>query len=164
MKTLYMIGGTMGVGKTATSQQLKKELPNCVFLDGDWCWDAEPFIVTEETKKMVIDNICYILNNFIKCSDYENIIFCWVMHQQDIIDDIIIKLDLSSCNLKNFSLIVDRENLVKRISHDIDVGVRKEDVIDRSMARIDLYHNLNTIKIDTSNKTIEEIVSEIKAI
>ena len=39
MKTIYLIGGTMGVGKTTVSQQLKKELPNSVFLDGDWCWD-----------------------------------------------------------------------------------------------------------------------------
>ena len=40
MKTLYLIGGTMGVGKTTVSQQLKKDLANSVFLDGDWCWDA----------------------------------------------------------------------------------------------------------------------------
>lgn len=26
MKTLYLIGGTMGVGKTTVSQQLKKDL------------------------------------------------------------------------------------------------------------------------------------------
>ena len=32
MKTLYLIGGTMGVGKTTVSQQLKKELTNSVFL------------------------------------------------------------------------------------------------------------------------------------
>ena len=38
MKTIYLIGGTMGVGKTTVSQQLKKELPKSVFLDGDWCW------------------------------------------------------------------------------------------------------------------------------
>ena len=86
MKKLYMIGGTMGVGKTSVSQCLKRELPNAVFLDGDWCWDADPFLVTEETKEMVIDNICYLLNHFIQCSAYENIIFCWVMHEQSIID------------------------------------------------------------------------------
>ena len=39
MKTLYMIGGTMGVGKTTVCQLLKHDLPNSVFLDGDWCWD-----------------------------------------------------------------------------------------------------------------------------
>ena len=65
MKTLYLIGGTMGVGKTAVSQQLKIDLPNSVFLDGDWCWDANPFQVTEETKAMVTDNICFLLNNFL---------------------------------------------------------------------------------------------------
>ena len=48
----------MGVGKTSVSQCMKRELPNAVFLDGDWCWDADPFLVTEETKEMVIDNIC----------------------------------------------------------------------------------------------------------
>ena len=68
MKTLYMIGGTMGVGKTTVCQQLKQDLQNSVFIDGDWCWDASPFQVTDETKAMVIDNICHLLNNFLKCS------------------------------------------------------------------------------------------------
>ena len=40
MKTVYLIGGAMGVGKTTVSQQLKKDLANSVFLDGDWCWDC----------------------------------------------------------------------------------------------------------------------------
>ena len=76
MKKLYLIGGAMGVGKTTVSQILKKKLVNSVFLDGDWCWDSDPFQVTEETKAMVIDNICYLLNNFLRCSAYDNIIFC----------------------------------------------------------------------------------------
>ena len=32
MKTIYLIGGTMGVGKTTVSQQLKKELLTVFFL------------------------------------------------------------------------------------------------------------------------------------
>ena len=51
MKTLYLIGGAMGVGKTAVCQQMKQMLPNSVFLDGDWCWDANPFVVTEKPKQ-----------------------------------------------------------------------------------------------------------------
>jgi len=35
----------MGVGKTTTSNELKKLLMKSVFLDGDWCWDMSPFIV-----------------------------------------------------------------------------------------------------------------------
>ena len=59
MKTIYIIGGTMGVGKTTVSQQLKKKLPNSVFLDGDWCWDADPFQVTEETKVDTVNKNVY---------------------------------------------------------------------------------------------------------
>lgn len=35
MKKIIMIGGTMGVGKTTTSQLLKKKLNHSVMLDGD---------------------------------------------------------------------------------------------------------------------------------
>ncbi len=65
MKRLLLIGGTMGVGKTAASQELKRLLPRAVFLDGDWCWDADPFVVTDETKAMVLDNIAYLFKQFL---------------------------------------------------------------------------------------------------
>jgi tRNA uridine 5-carbamoylmethylation protein Kti12 len=58
MKNLIFINGTMGVGKTATSRELQKLLPNCVFLDGDWCWDMSPFIVNDETKKVKSKIVC----------------------------------------------------------------------------------------------------------
>lgn len=161
MKTLYLIGGTMGVGKTTVSQQLKKNLRNSVFLDGDWCWDASPFQVTEETKKMVVNNICYLLNSFLRCSAYENVIFCWVMHEQAIIDCILEKLDTEKCRVIPISLIADERNLRDRLTADITSGVRTADVIDRSVARIPMYRALNTIKIDTSNKTVGKVAEEI---
>ena len=161
MKNLYMIGGTMGVGKTTICQQLKLKLNNCVFLDGDWCWDSDPFKVTDETKKMVLDNICFILNQYIKCSAYENIVFCWVMHEQDIINHILNNIDTNNCNIKNISLICDKETLRLRLMKDVEDGIRKKDIIERSINRISLYNNLNTLKINTSNKSIDTIVDEI---
>ena len=161
MKTLYLIGGTMGVGKTTISQQLKKDLPNSVFLDGDWCWDADPFQVTEETKEMVMRNICYLLNSFLHCTAYDNIIFCWVMHEQSIINRIIKELNTSACRVIKISLMTDEENLRDRLSSDIARGIRTADVIDRSIGRIGMYRSLDTVKIDTSNKTVREIADEI---
>ena len=157
------LGGTMGVGKTTVCQQLKRQLKNSVFLDGDWCWDANPFCVTEETKSMVVDNICYLLNNFIHCSAYENIIFCWVMHRQDIINRLLEKLDLKQCEVKVISLICDSKTLKNRLQKDIDSGIRTADIIDRSMERIPLYQGLNTIKIDTTSKSIDRVANEIIA-
>ncbi len=162
MKTLYMIGGTMGVGKTTVCQQLKRDLQNSVFLDGDWCWDASPFQVTDETKVMVTNNICYLLNNFLKCSAYENIIFCWVMHEQSIINSILEKLDTQNCEVKSISLVADEKTLRERLSMDVERGIRSKDIIERSIARIPMYQALNTIKIDTNDKTVAIIANEIK--
>ncbi len=162
MKTLYLIGGTMGVGKTAVSQQLNKDLANSVFLDGDWCWYASPFQVTEETKAMVLDNICHLLNQFLHCSAYDNIIFCWVMHQQSIIDSILDKLDTKNCTVKCVSLIADEESLRERFTADARCGVRNIDDIDKSLARLPLYRSLKSIQIDTSNKSIQRVADEVR--
>lgn len=165
MKNLYMIGGTMGVGKTTVCRILKKKLPNAVFLDGDWCWDADPFQVTDETKKMVQENIRFLLNQFIHCTAYENVIFCWVMHQQSIIDDLLSGLDTAACSVKCISLVVNESALRARLQKDVDAGVRQSDVIDRSIARIPLYDALKGAKIDVSDISPEEaaeMITEIK--
>lgn len=146
----------MGVGKTTVCQLLKDRLPSSVFLDGDWCWDSHPFQVTEETKTMVMDNICYLLNNFIHCSAYEHIIFCWVLHEQRIINEILSKLDITDCVVKSVSLVCDPETLKSRLLADVEKGLRQMDVIARSMERLPLYHRLNTIQMDVSSITAEQ--------
>ena len=80
MKNLIFINGTMGAGKSSVCAELLKMLPNAVYLDGDWCWNMHPFIVTDETKAMVVQNITHLLQNFLNCSEVKNVIFCWVMH------------------------------------------------------------------------------------
>ena len=137
----------MGVGKTSTCQILKMKLQDSVFLDGDWCWDMHPFQVTLETKKMVLENISFLLNNFIHCTAYENIIFCWVMHEQAILDDILSRLDTADCQVNLISLVCSREALQERLQKDIDVKIREKDVISRSLERIALYEKLETIQV-----------------
>lgn len=151
MKTLYLIGGTMGVGKTTVSQLMKNLLPRSVFLDGDWCWDAHPFQVTEETKAMVMDNICHLLNNFLHCTAYEHVIFCWVMHEQAIVDDILARLDTENCRVLSISLLATEKALAERLQKDVGAGLRAPDIISRSLQRLPLYEKLDTVKIDVSD-------------
>lgn len=151
MKKLYMIGGTMGVGKTSVCQLLKKQLNHCVFLDGDWCWDMHPFEVNEETKQMVLANIKFLLNSFIQCSVYENIIFCWVMHEQSIIDELLSAIETANCEVKVISLICREESLRERLQKDVDQGIREPEIIQRSIQRLDGYKMLNSIKLDVSD-------------
>jgi len=153
MKTLYIIGGPMGVGKTATCLCLKQKLNRSVFLDGDWCWDMHPFQVTEETKTMVMDNICHVLNNFIACSAYEHVIFCWVLHQQDIIDTLLSRLHTTDCAVRVISLVCSEQALSARLRGDMQNGIRTPDILDRSLVRLPLYAALHTQKVDVSDTT-----------
>ena len=151
----------MGVGKTTVSRELKNRLSKSVFLDGDWCWDMNPFVVNNETKTMVMDNICYLLNKFIHCSEYENIIFCWVLHEQEIIDSILSRLDKQNINVICISLLCKEKALRERIQKDIDNKLRNKDVLEKSIERIHLYEKLDTVKIEVSEKTVADTVNEI---
>ncbi len=153
----------MGVGKSAACKELQQLLTSNVFLDGDWCWDMRPFVVIDETKAMVLDNITHLLNNYIKCSKYENIIFCWVMDEQSIINDVLLRLNISDCSVKVFSLVADETALRKRLHKDVSDGVRAEDVIQRSVDRMTKYQDLNTEKIDVSDISAKQAAQLIKA-
>ena len=161
MKRLYVIGGPMGVGKTAVSRALQQRLPNCVFLDGDWCWDMRPFYVTDETKAMVLDNICHLLGNFLQCSVCDNVVFCWVMHRQEILDGLLSRLTLRDVELHLISLTAAPEALEARLQKDIEAGLRKPDVIGRSLSYLPLYEALNTQKVDTTGKAVEQVCESL---
>ena len=90
--------------------------------------------------------------------------FCWVMHEQSIIDEITAALDTSRCRMVKISLLADEPTLRHRLSSDIAQGIRAANSIDRSVARIHMYQALDTIKIEAGNKKAQEIADEICAL
>ena len=149
-KNLIFLGGTMGVGKTAAARALQKRLPGCAMLDGDWCWDIRPSVVNEETKAMVTDNILHQLRAFLRCSAVQNIVFCWVMHEQSIIDGLLEGLAGEEFRFWNFSLTCTEEALAARLGKDVAAGIREADVIGRSLPRLPLYERVASRKVDVS--------------
>ncbi len=83
MKTLIVLNGPMGVGKTTVGKELCRRLTPSIFLDGDWCWDLHPFSVTDATKALVMDNIRALLRRDLDCPEVDYVVFVWVLQQEE---------------------------------------------------------------------------------
>jgi hypothetical protein len=146
----------MGVGKTTMGEYLvEKRLDNAVFLDGDWCWYMNPWIYSDENKKMVLHNIQFLLNSFIANSTLENIVFVWVMHQQEIIDDLLSGLH-GDFDVYSFSLTATETELTKRFSKDIQAGIRDQEALQGAIDRIPMYDTVDSIKVDVTGREYPE--------
>ena len=78
------------------------------------------------------------------------------MHEQKILGELLSRLETEGANVKALSLVCSGESLRKRLQKDVDAGLRREDVIGRSLKRLPLYQALDTVKIDVSCLTAEE--------
>jgi len=157
LKKLIIINGTIGVGKTTICKRLLTELDHSVWLDGDWCWMMNPWIFSEENKKMVIENIVFILKNYLKNPTCQYVIFDWVIHEKDILDLILNQFTGLKYELIWFSLICSDNTLEQRMKNRGDSA----DIIQNSILRLEKYKNMDSIKIDT-NHDIETNIQAIK--
>lgn len=164
MKKLVIINGVMGVGKTTTCRALYKELDNSFWLDGDNVWTMHPFKVNIENKVMVLENIAYILNNFIKNKSSEYVIFNWVIETEGIMEEILSRVNINNVQVIKITLTCSRTELLSRIKNDIKDGLRSEENIEKSLKRYSLYDEMNTIKLNSTNKTVAQVVEQIKSI
>ena len=164
-KRLIVVNGTMGAGKTATSLALKSLLPGAAFLDGDWCWTFYPDAVNPETQGIVVNNITHMLRSYLLCqSAWPDVIFCWVMHQQPILDSVLAPLADIPCERHLFTVTCTPETLAARFRADAARGLRDEAGAAASAARLPLYDAINTVKIATDNITPVEAAQKMLAI
>jgi len=156
-KTLIMIGGAPGCGKTTTAEQLKNSLERSVWLDGDWCWMMNPWEFSEQNKRMVERNISFMLNSFLENDSFEYVILSWVLHSQNLIDTVLDSLNLEDVDIHTYSLVCDETVLEDRMIN----GGREKGQIESSIERMKLYKHLNTHNLDISKLTPEEVVMRI---
>ena len=134
MKRLYMIGGPMGVGKTAACRQLQQLL------------DLSLIHISEPTRLG---------------SAYDHVIFCWVLHRREIWEDLLRRLT-EPYVLRAVSLVCTPETLRSRLEGDIRAGKRIPDVWDRSLAYLPLYDALDIRHLDVTALTPRETAECIR--
>lgn len=162
MKRFFLLCGPMGVGKSTVGRALRDRLENCAFLDGDWCWDMHPFRVTPVTRRVVLDNICHSLDNFLTCGAFENVVFCWVMPQREILDGILARLHTQMWQTLPLALVCTRTALEERLRRDIAAGVRAEDVVACAVAYLPRYAEMGLPTLDVSRLSAAEAAEQIE--
>lgn len=157
MRQLILINGPMGVGKSSVCERLYRSLPEAVWLDGDWCWMMNPFRVNEENKRMVEDNIVYLLRSFLHNSGLRYVIFSWVMHQEAIAQSLLARLR-ADCQfeLHRISLVCSPETLQARLS-----ARGTPETWESAAARLPLYRLQDSLCLETDNLSPEQVALSI---
>lgn len=174
MKRLIIISGGMGVGKSSVSLALVNSVAKSVFLDGDYCCQqGDEWIFDDETKKLALDSIVYVLKNHFKNKAFENIVFCWPLHKSEdliFIKENIIKL-YADVEVNEFCLVARDNILYDRISTRCKMRAKKNNsTVDENnilllyrgaLKQQDLLKFRTECIIDTSDRNIEDVVDVI---
>lgn len=106
----------------------------------------------------MLDNITHILANYLSNSGYKYIIFCWVIHQDEIFNQVLEPLGAFNFELYKISLVCSEAVPRKRLEQDVKDKIREADIIQRSVRRLALYDKLSTVKLDVSDLTPQGVM------
>ena len=157
MKKLIIVSGTMGVGKTSTCAVLYKIAPRTVWLDGDWCWLMNPWNMCDENRRMVMSNIIWMLRSYLQNTTFDNVIFSWVLHREEIIGELLAGLDGLEYSLNAFVLTCSPETLETRITGD----GRSRQQLEDSIGRMRVYSSVGWTLVDTEGLDCQTVASSI---
>ena len=122
-----------------------------------------PFLVTPQNKKMALENISFLLRNFLENPALETVIFGWVLPEEEILAGLRQRLTGIAFREYDFTLQCTQKALRERLEKDIRSGRREPDIMERSMARLPLYESMRTRKIDVTDISPREAAERIAA-
>jgi len=154
---LIIITGSPCVGKTTVAEKLFETYENCAYFDGDWAWCVNPFSVEDPRLRNGDKTMSFALSTYLK-SDFDYVIFSSVVViggtiRKDILEDITAK-DYSTIA---FTLKCSENTLFERHRKRGD-----NNEVSYQWLRMDVYPG--DYVIDTDNKTVKQIVEEIRTI
>ena len=152
---IIVINGPMGVGKTAIGKYIADHHPGTAFIDGDWCMDIHPFIGNPETRRMAADNILHMIGNYMKCSVCSMVVLVWLMDDPQVTQGIMDGLSAFKAEVKNVTLVCNRENLIRRWKNDQNCEWRTNAWLNVSLESLPKFAAMDHV-MDTSNLSVDE--------
>ena len=134
-----VINGPMGVGKTTVGKIIAEKHPGTAFIDGDWCMDLHPFVGSEETRAMAVDNILHMAGNYLRCSACRMIVLVWLMDDPRVVRQVTEGLSALGAEVKDVTLTCSRESLVRRWKADRDCAWRTDEWLNASLKSLPVF-------------------------
>ena len=157
---VIILNGPMGVGKTTVGKLIAEKCPGTAFIDGDWCMDLHPFVGSRETKAMAVDNILHMIGNYMKCSACKMIVLVWLMDDPWVLQSLTEGLIALQAEIRNVTLVCDRENLLCRWENDHTCEWRTDEWLKISLASLHAFSAMENT-LDTSGLSPERIADLI---
>ena len=154
---LIIITGSPCVGKTTVAESLFESYKNCAYFDGDWAWCVNPFSVDDPRLRNGDKTMSFALSTYLN-SNFDYVIFSSVVVIGADIREAILK-DITAKNYTTiaFTLKCSENTLIERHK-------KRGDDTEVSFYWLRLKPHPGDYVIDTDNKTVEQIVGEIKSI
>ena len=154
---LIIITGSPCVGKTAVAESLFESYENCAYFDGDWAWCVNPFSLDDPRLRNGDKTMSFALSNYLN-SKFDYVIFSSVVVIGGTIrEDVLKDITANDYTTIAFTLKCSEEALAERHKKRGDSG----EVLFHWL-RMEPYPG--DFIIDTDNKTIAQIVSEMKTV
>ena len=154
---LIIITGSPCVGKTAVAESLFESYENCAYFDGDWAWCVNPFSIVDPRLRNGDKTMSFALSNYLN-SNFDYVVFSSVVVigeaiRASILKDIIAK----SYTTIAFTLKCSENTLIERHK-------KRGDNNEVSFQWLRMEPHPGDYVINTDNKTIKQIVNEMKSI
>ena len=154
---LIIISGSPWVGKTTIAGELCASYENSAHFDGDWAWRVNPFSLDDPRLRNGDKTMSFALYTYLN-SNFDYVVFSSVVAMFESIRESILR-DITAKDYKTigFTLTCSEKTLAERHKNRGDGG-------EVSFYFLNLEPYPNDYVVNTDNKTVTEIVTEIKTI
>ena len=154
---LIIIAGSPCVGKTTVTEKLFASYENSAFFDGDWAWCVNPFSVDDPRLRNGDKTMSFALSTYLN-SSFDYVFFSSVVAVDKAIREAILK-DITAKDyiVVGITLTCSEETLLERHKN-------RGDANECSFHWLHLKPYEGDYVIHTDNKSVQQIVEEIKAI
>lgn len=154
---LIIITGSPCVGKTTVTDRLYTKYQNSAFFDGDWAWCVNPFSLDDPRLRNGDKTMSFALSNYLE-SGFEYVFFSSVVVlYEDTRAKILGDIAAEGYSVVGFTLTCSEETLLERHR-------KRGDKNECSFEWLRVKPIEGDHIINTDNKSVEQIVDEIRAV